>query len=148
MAAALITDRLTRAGLQAKIRSAGIDAPYKQPPPSEALALMRERGIDLSQHRSHRLSRDLVREFPIILTMETNQTACLEDRWPFLCGRVYRLGHFGGFDVPDPYGRGRRAYEETLQLIEQGIDDWMARLVGSAHARESGRGGRLAAHDE
>ena len=46
------------------------------------------------------------------------------DLAPQARGKVYRIGKFGGFDVPDPYLRPRAAFEDALALIETGISDF------------------------
>ena len=75
---------------------------------------------------AHRLSTILAAD--LILVMEQRQQRDVERILPVARGRVHRVGRFGGFDVPDPYRKGRAAFEMSLALIERGITE-VARAV-------------------
>jgi protein-tyrosine phosphatase len=123
MAEGLLADRLRRRGAKVVVASAGIAALVGRPADPIAQALMAERGLDLSGHRAQQLTPDLIRSFELILVMEAVQRQAVEAILPAARGRVHRLGRWGDFDVPDPYGRERRAFERSLALIERGVDD-------------------------
>jgi protein-tyrosine phosphatase len=55
--------------------------------------------------------------------MEQGQQRAVEAILPSARRRVQRLGHWGGFDVEDPYRQGRPAFERSLALIERGLGD-------------------------
>jgi protein-tyrosine phosphatase len=55
--------------------------------------------------------------------MDAAQARAVEAVFPGARGRVHRIGAVRGFDVPDPYGQGRTAFERALSLIELGVDD-------------------------
>ncbi len=57
--------------------------------------------------------------------MEKRQERAVESIFPPARGRVHRIGRFGAFDVPDPYGGPRAAFELSLALIERGIADFV-----------------------
>ena len=128
MAAALLSQRLSRAGATPKVESAGLAALVGEPADPLAVALMRERDLDITPHRGRQLTFSLVTAFDLILVMEQRQQRDVERMLPVARGRVHRVGRFGGFDVPDPYRRGRAAFQESLALIERGIDE-VARAV-------------------
>ncbi len=132
MAAAALADRLRRRGLAATVESAGIAALVGHPADALAVELLAERGLDLSGHLARQLTPELIRPFELILVMERDQQREVEAILPSARGRVQRLGYRGGFDVPDPYRRGRPAFERALALIDRGLDDlersfWPAR---------------------
>ncbi|MGS0895672.1 low molecular weight protein-tyrosine-phosphatase [Burkholderia stagnalis] len=121
------------------VQSAGLGALVGHPAEPFAVALMRERGLDIAAHRARLLTPPLCARADLILTMEREQKRALERRHPALLGRVFTLGEFcpapgrarPGFDVPDPYCGTRSSFEESLRLIERGVDDWCARLASA-----------------
>jgi protein-tyrosine phosphatase len=70
----------------------------------------------------------MVEGVDLVLVMERRQLADVESLTPAARGRVHLLGRFGGFEVPDPYRRPRAAFEESLALIERGLDDYAKRF--------------------
>jgi protein-tyrosine phosphatase len=123
MAEAVLADRLRRRGVAAVVQSAGIAALVGHPADAIAVALMAERGLDISGHRARQLTPELIRSFELILVMEKGQQRAVEAILPSARGRVQCLGHWGGFDVEDPYRHGRPAFERSLVLIERGLGD-------------------------
>lgn len=123
MAEGELAARLRKRGIQATVGSAGVSALAGKPADPTAQALMLGRGIDISAHRARQLTPDLIRAFELILVMESRQQRAVEEILPGARGRVHRLGRWGGFDVPDPYGRDREDFEDALGLIVRGVDD-------------------------
>jgi protein-tyrosine phosphatase len=124
MAAALLEQRLSRRSVPFAVGSAGIAALVGQPVQPHALALMQERGIDLSGHRARQLTAEMASAFDLILVMEEAQRREVERIFPAGRGRIHRIGRFRDFDVPDPYGGTRAAFDRSFFLIERGIDDF------------------------
>jgi protein-tyrosine phosphatase len=120
MAEALLARRLRGRGT---VGSAGTSALVGHPVEPLALELMTARGFDLSAHRARQLTPELLRAFDLVLVMEAWQQREVERLDPSARGRVHRLGRVGDFDIPDPYGEGRPAFENALSLIDRGIDD-------------------------
>jgi protein-tyrosine phosphatase len=106
------------------VESAGIAPAVGRPADPIAQELMRERGLDISAHRSRQLTPELARSFELILVMEEEQVRDVEAIFPGARGRVHRIGRWGKFDVPDPYRRDRAAFERALALILRGLDDF------------------------
>jgi protein-tyrosine phosphatase len=124
MAAALLADRLARRGIEAVVASAGVRALVGCPAAPEAQTLMRERGLDVSGHRARQLTAELLSSFELVLVMEELHERAVHALVPSARGRVYRIGRFGSFDVPDPYRQERPAFERALALIERGLADF------------------------
>jgi protein-tyrosine phosphatase len=124
MAEALLRARLHARNPDAVVESAGIAALVGKPADPIAVALMSERGLDLSAHRARQLTPELARRFELVLVMEAGHQREVEASVPALRGRVHRIGRFGEFDVPDPYRQPRAAFERALALIERGLDDF------------------------
>ena len=124
MAEALLARRLSTLGVKARVESAGIAAPEGEPADPIARDLMRERGLDLSRHRARRLTGDVLAGFELVLVMDEAQRRAVEREHPASRGKVQLLGRFGRFDIPDPRGKPRAAFERALALIERGIGDY------------------------
>ncbi len=124
MAETLLRARLAALRPGLAVSSAGLAAPPGRPANPLAVALLADRGLDLSAHRSRQVTPELLAAAGLILVMETAQQRHLELLAPAARGRVHRLGAYGGFDVPDPYRHGRRAFEQALALIDRGLDDY------------------------
>lgn len=124
MAAALINSRLSNF----TAHSAGLDALVGWPPDPHAIAIMAERNLDISHNRARQLVFQDCLASDLILVMDSKQKQLIEYESPAIRGKVFRLGEFGGFDVFDPYRLERRDFENCLDLISRGVDDWVARL--------------------
>jgi len=124
MAEALLASRLSSLGVRAEVESAGIAALEGEPAHRLAQELLRERGLDISGHRSRQLTGDLIAGFELVLVMGEAQKRAVEHEHPEARGRVQLLGRFGKFDIPDPYGGPRAGYERTVQLIDRGIAEY------------------------
>ncbi len=130
MAEALLRERLAAEGEGFDVQSAGLGALVGHPADEIAQKLMAREGIDISGHRARQLDGRLVHWADLILVMETSQKKALEKSDPSARGRVYRLGEWGNFDVPDPYRRPEEAFEHAFTLISQGVSEWIPRLRG------------------
>jgi protein-tyrosine phosphatase len=131
MAEGLLRERFARRGRGA-VESAGIAALVGRPADPLAVALLADRGIDLTGHRARQVTPELLAGFDLVLVMDADQQRDLEALSRAARGRVHRIGRFGGFDVPDPYREPREAFERALSLIERGLDDFERAFWGNA----------------
>jgi protein-tyrosine phosphatase len=123
MAEALLRERFLRRG-RGEVQSAGLAALVGHPADPFAAALMAERGIHIGAHRARQLTSGIVAGADLVIAMEQDHVREIEALVPAARGRVHRIGKFGAFDVPDPYGEPRAAFERALALIERGLDDF------------------------
>ncbi len=124
MAEGLLTGALPKVS----VRSAGLNAMSGMPADETAVRLMLSLGIDIASHRAMQITRELCLQAALVLVMTAAQRKRLEEAYPAACGRVFRLGEYGKFDVPDPYRQGEKAFRESLQLIDQGVHEWLQRI--------------------
>ena len=110
------------------VSSAGLAALVKRPADAVGQALLLQKGIDISGHRARQVSSEILFESDLVLTMSTDQQKQVELNYPGTCGRVHRLGKWGGYDVPDPFQRPKPVFEQALAMIEQGVDEWYRTL--------------------
>jgi protein-tyrosine phosphatase len=120
---------LKRALPEKTVRSAGIDAMVGYPADPFAIQLMQEQGIDISPHRAQSLMTWMVSEAEVVLTMDLEQKRFIEQKYPTSKGKVFRLGEFGQYDIPDPYKQDLSVFRQTYRLIAQGVDALAERLA-------------------
>jgi protein-tyrosine phosphatase len=90
---------------------------------------MQERGIDISGHVAQQVSQLLCRQADLILVMDLAQRKHLESTYPFVRGKVFRIGDTTAQDVPDPYRKGEADFEHALALIDAGTRTWIDRIL-------------------
>jgi protein-tyrosine phosphatase len=113
---------------QMQVRSAGLAVLSGMPPDETAVQLMRVRNVDITKHRATQLTREMCSQADLVLVMSTEQRKRLEERYPFACGRTFRLGDYSKRDIPDPYRQPEWAFRESLELIDQGVREWLRRI--------------------
>jgi len=97
MAAALLQQRLSERGVDARVTSAGTRA-WSQGATDDAIAVMREHGLEISAHENRQLTRELVEEADLVLGMTRDHVSIANARSPdarhrtFLVGELARLG--------------------------------------------------------
>jgi len=119
---------LARALPGVEVGSAGLEALSGMPADALAVAAGAQHGLELGEHRARQLAGWMCQQAELILVMELRQQRALEERFPLACGKVFRLGHYGGFDVADPYGHSRVAFDAACAAIERGVADWAPRI--------------------
>lgn len=129
LAEGLLRKKLEDQGKSVRVESAGLGALVGKPADPTSVELAAELGVDLSGHRARQLTPELLREFELVLVMETWQVKDVERVSQTARGKVFRLGHWGDFEIPDPYRKPRDAFERALKRIEEGIEG-LARALG------------------
>jgi protein-tyrosine phosphatase len=124
MAAGLLAAALPRA----RVRSAGLNALVGKPAEEAAVRLMHDRGIDIARHRATQITRQMCLDSDIVLVMERDQRQRLQEMYPEVCGRVFRVGEHVDRDVPDPYRQPAKAFRGALTIIDEGVEHWLQRI--------------------
>jgi protein-tyrosine phosphatase len=129
MAEGLLKQALSSTGkADGIVSSAGLGALVGYPPDPNACKLMLNKKIDISGYRARQLNNEMIRKADLILVMEVAQKNAIEELEPFAKGKVFRLGHWGGFNIPDPYQQDLSAFVAALNLIERGISEWLDKI--------------------
>ncbi|MBP7216059.1 MAG: threonylcarbamoyl-AMP synthase [Candidatus Omnitrophica bacterium] len=94
---------------------------------SETLALLKQEGIDASQHHSKRLTRAMVLMSDVILVMERVHEEYVKRMAPEIKNRVFLLKEFAKIEdnnltIADPIGRSPEVYADTFAAIKQAIE--------------------------
>jgi len=130
LAAAIFKGHLTESGLQGsyRVESAGTwTLPGQSDPLARETAL--RMGLDIEEHRSRLIDKDLLLEACLVIVMEQGQKEALEVEYPQVRGRVYLFSRLAGessYDIPDPSGQGLEVYLQTgvelLELMDSAFD--------------------------
>jgi protein-tyrosine phosphatase len=126
---------------EVEVKSAGVAAADGLPASPHAVSVMRERGINLADHRSRRLSADLVEWADIVLTMTESQ----KSRVASVFGggsKVFTLNEYafpgaGRAEIEDPWGRPVETYDRVARDIETALAAALERMRREA-AKEGG----------
>ena len=148
MAMGLLRQRLAQrgAGDPWRVESAGTWAPEGSPASEHGVTVMAQRGIDISQHRARRVSRELLAQFDLILTMERGQAEALVVEFPEFAERIYMLSEMVGedWDLFDPIGEPVEAYLAAADALEEVLDRGLERILELAQQKaarkETGNG--------
>jgi protein-tyrosine-phosphatase len=114
-----------------EVQSAGLAAFAGVPAAPEAVEACREKGFDISKHESQPLSKTLVMESDLILTMTGKHKEMIVKKMPALETKVVLLSEFAGSgtqDVEDPVGQPLESYRETLAQMEGYLRKALERL--------------------
>jgi protein-tyrosine-phosphatase len=117
MAAALLGRRLDDAGVKATVRSAGLLFDGK-PVTEHGLAVMADRGLDTSDHRSRRLRPDLLAEADLVVGMARSHVREAVALVPDALGRAFTLKEIV-----------RRGEEPGGKAPDEPLEAWLARLA-------------------
>ena len=110
------------------VRSAGLSAMVGYPADPEVIRVAKEQGLELQAHRAQQVTSVMCQQAELILVMEQEHKTQLEQLYPQVRGKVFRLGLYGQFDIADPYRQSREAFDTAYQGISQGIADWLPRI--------------------
>ncbi|MCJ2378623.1 low molecular weight phosphotyrosine protein phosphatase [Vibrio sp. ZSDZ34] len=125
----LLTQRLPNKA----IASAGLACEKSRllgkPANAMAMEVAREHGVFLDGHAAQQLTRELCREYDLILVMEKDHQEALTTMAPEARGKTMLFGQWiGQKDIPDPYRQSKEAFEHAFKLIEQAASAWQQKL--------------------
>ena len=132
-AEAVFFNKLADRDLQHKVKidSAGTHNFHPDAPPdarSQMHAL--KRGYDMSHLRARAVVESDFENFDLLLTMDWDNRALLEERCP--AGHLHKIRGFAEFlqttqasVIPDPYYGGEQGFEHVLDLIEEASEGLM-----------------------
>jgi protein-tyrosine-phosphatase len=120
---------LERAGVTSvEVLSAGTVTVSGRPASEKAVTAMKEKGFDITGHRTTILDKKMAEEADLILTMTARHRREVIRVCPGAAGKVFTLGEFAGSgeDVVDPFGGSLEAYRRTAGqlagLIRMAVD--------------------------
>lgn len=109
------------------IHSAGLSAVNGLPASQPAIAVLHEKGTDLTAHRSRLLTQEMIDSAAVIVVMTTSHALELKRRFPEAQDRIYLLKSFDpaarGGDIPDPIGGEIETYRGIRDEIDAALLD-------------------------
>jgi len=116
-------DDLTVRGIQ--VASAGVSGGYGRAT-DHAVTVMNEHGLDVSDHVSTALARDMIQQADHVFAMTTAHRERIIGMVPSAADRTVLL--IEGKDVHDPMGGSVEEYRHCAQAIENGLRARLARI--------------------
>jgi protein-tyrosine-phosphatase len=143
LAEALLRREVTARQLErVTVSSAGTGAWDGAPASEGAYLVGLEHDLDLSNHHARLLTREVLAEADLVLTMSRHHRARVRelDR----AARVQLLGEYagrtgGGEEVPDPFGGDLDVYRQTFAELDELIRVAAGRLTSESDAAGSGQ---------
>ena len=101
-----------------------VAAAENTPATQQAVELLRERGVDLSDHLSRQVTSEILSECDHVYAMTQSHLSVLREARPDLTGRMQLLTQ-NGQDIADPIGGGTEVYRECADQLTEAIQ-WIA----------------------
>jgi protein-tyrosine phosphatase len=109
------------------VTSAGLMAGSGDAAASESAAVLREFGVDLSDHRSRPAAADLIARADDVVVMTRSHLTMVANRYPVLGGGLRLLCGPDG-DLDDPIGGGPDVYKACATTIRHHVDRLITEL--------------------
>ncbi len=114
---------------EVEVRSASQMGLKGHPAEPNAVKVMAEIGIDISEHRSQAMTPEILNWADYILVMEAQHSREARKRAPEKEDRILLLGTFCGlFEVPDPLGGWKRRFRQSRDQLRTCVENFMDRL--------------------
>jgi len=141
MAAGLLRQMLENEGARIVVESAGTAAWEDQPATATAIQVAAEGGVDLSGHRSRRLTPAMVRAADLVLVMERGHLAAVRALGAD-AGHSHVLSEWPapgepGLEISDPFGASSEAYEECWSRIQHHLERVVPYIREASGARSA-----------
>jgi protein-tyrosine-phosphatase len=130
LAGKLMEDRFGSGGSIA-VRSAGVAASPEEAATPFAVEAMAWKGIDMSDYRASLLTREMVQEADLVLTMTREHLEQLNILFPSYHKKAFTLAGFAGSgsDIADPIGQSLDVYRQCAQRLEELISRVLDKLI-------------------
>lgn len=112
--------------------SAGVAAFPGMPASDQAVQVLNEKNIDLTQHRATLLNQDILETANLILVMTKGHKQAVVQRRADLMDRVYLMTEYvlgTEFDVQDPFGKSVGVYRSCANQLEELINQLVEKLI-------------------
>jgi protein-tyrosine phosphatase len=127
MAERFLADALKKEGepyASMEVTSAGVVAYEGSPASIHSVTVMKEKGLDLSAHRSRLLTREMVEKASLIFAMtEMHEVAIEEEHGEAVKGKLFLWRQWMGMSrqVGDPFGSDLAVYRACRNAISEAL---------------------------
>jgi len=108
-----------------EVRSAGVAASVGSSESRHTSEVLLERGASLQGFRSRQVSAGMMKQASVVFCMTQGHRDQLLEEFPDCADKCYLVGDFSakhpGSNVPDPFGMGRKSYEQVAIAIEEAL---------------------------
>ena len=124
------------------ILSAGISAISGANASPEAILVMSEQAIDISQHKAARLGENLVKKADLILVMSNEHKDYISKKYPFPEKKVFLIkkyaikdnikyirDNYKNYDIKDPIGRSIEFYRIVAQELKNNLEKIINKII-------------------
>jgi protein-tyrosine-phosphatase len=114
-----------------QIQSAGTWVEPGRPATQLAQVVMRQRKVDLSDHRSRSIDAELLTAASVVLVMTRHQREAIQAEFPEAAHKLRLVSELVDrrFDIEDPYGGSLEEYELCAAELQTILTDGFDRLV-------------------
>ena len=123
---------------QVEVASAGVGAVGGFSPTEETVEVMRKEGVDVSEYRSKKITKEMIKNASLILVMETSHKEIVTGLMPEATAKTHLLKEFliegeeknypDDRNIPDPIGKPMDYYKLSFEIIKNQIER-IARLL-------------------
>ncbi|SDZ33913.1 protein-tyrosine phosphatase [Proteiniborus ethanoligenes] len=136
MAEGIFRDMIKKRNLEnvIKVESAGVYAATGQPASPQAIDAMKNKAIDISSHKARQLTKEMLQNADLILTMTKSHKRSILGMDESLKQKTYTLTEYAykdlenHADILDPYGLPVEEYEKSLIDIEKALKNVIDKL--------------------
>lgn len=135
MAEGLFRDMVNKKGLQdrIKVESAGVFAASGEPASNQSIEAMERQSIDISNHKSRQLTKDMIDNADIIFTMTSNHKRAIISMHNKAMNKTFTLTEYAygkerSTDIMDPFGAPVKVYEKCLIEIKNALNIILEKL--------------------
>lgn len=116
-----------------EVYSCGVFAENGDVPTYEGIDVMKEYGIDLSNHRATNIRNSNIKDMDVILCATNSHKNNVISMYPELKEKVYTMKEYAGYDkkdidIKDPWGYGIATYRMCAAEIEDCINKYVEKL--------------------
>lgn len=130
MAEGILRDFAEKKSLDIEVKSAGVAALDGSYISKNSIEAMKNIGIDIQDYTSNMLTKYMVEEFDLVLTMSNSHKQLILNGYNPTNKNIFTIQEYinsTNRDVIDPYGGNLNIYEQTrdeiYQLIDKGISE-------------------------
>ena len=108
------------------VYSAGMETIDGLAATGEALMVLSDEGVDLSDHRSQTVNDALIEKADYVFTMTSRQKEALLQRFPTATRKTWLITEFANpgkqGEITDPFGRGLGQYRRAATEIKEAVE--------------------------
>jgi protein-tyrosine-phosphatase len=114
-----------------RIESAGTWAESGIPATQKSINVMEKRNLDLTSHRSKIISKELLKQFDLVLTMDDGHKESIKIEFPDFSNKVYLLSEMinAEISIDDPMGGSLNQFETIANQIDTYLEKGLKKIL-------------------